>query len=261
LTHDQTVALQRSTITRKGVERPAYPGLTLEALTEMSAQQIADQAQTDISFRYALKELNPFAIIGADYSINNTGGALDLYNSVTGRGGITEEYLKDRAEYASRYFIAQKTDTRFPNYQSESGEQVYYVDRKTGYEIHAGPLSNALNPPALNQERQIIFGDLRSQPLEGGEKSDHIYGGGGVDTIQGHAGDDYLEGNDEGDYLYGDSATDPNVSGNDTLLGDQGDDHLYGGAGNDHLYGGIGDDILDGGTGNDILEGGAGFDT
>jgi pimeloyl-ACP methyl ester carboxylesterase len=70
--------------------------------TEMKATDIAAAAQNDIAVRYALRALNPFALVGADYSAFNVDGALEFYDPGTGFGKLTQQYLDDRAAFLER---------------------------------------------------------------------------------------------------------------------------------------------------------------
>ena len=76
--------------------------LTIDSLATATESQLAGLAQGSeaIAYRYALKELNPFAVVGnnAIYDLHNTNGDLDLYNPATGTGALTNRYLADRAE-------------------------------------------------------------------------------------------------------------------------------------------------------------------
>jgi hypothetical protein len=55
-----------------GVQRPISTNLTSE--------QLVAKAKTDIAWRYALRELNPFVIEGVDYDKRNEDGSLDLFD-------------------------------------------------------------------------------------------------------------------------------------------------------------------------------------
>src|SRR5262249_35375663 len=191
------------------------------------------------AYRYAVKNLNPFVVIGADYIQFSNPGDLDLYDPTTGNGSITLEYLKDRVE-----FLAKKLEI---NENNATGlfSGTYYKDNQSGYEIGLGaaPLP------------QFIFGNSQDEIIDGSVIwGDRLYGGDGADTINGNGGDDYIEG-DEGNDLLLSGGT-----GNDTILGGQGDDLLEGGDGNDTLYGGLDNDTLRGGKDNDQLIGGIGGD-
>ena len=66
----------------------------------ITAPNVASQAEQSggLAYRYALKELNPFVVIGANYALHNVsgtyGGPLDLYNPDTGMGTLTDESVK-----------------------------------------------------------------------------------------------------------------------------------------------------------------------
>jgi Ca2+-binding RTX toxin-like protein len=185
------------------------------------------------AYRYALKELNPFVVLGADYTQFHNPGDLDLYDPTTGNGSITLEYLKDRAT-----FLEKKIEVNRSAFPSVSGSLslTYYKDNASGYEIG---LPDAPLP-------QMIFGNATDETIDGSVIwGDRLYGGDGADTIEGNGGHDYIEGNE----------------GNDVLLsGGLGSDTILGGQGDDLLEGGIGNDTLDGGLDNDMMRGGAGLD-
>lgn len=87
----------------------------VESLAAKSADALTNLAKDGdldaIAYRYALQQLNPFAILGADYSAHNTGGKLDLYDPETGEGELTEQYLKDRATFLTNVIQANTDDT------------------------------------------------------------------------------------------------------------------------------------------------------
>ena len=75
------------------------------SLDSQSSDTLAASAKNGpdaLAYRYALKELNPFALLGADYGIHNQNGELDLYNKETGEGELTDQYLTDRAQFLGR---------------------------------------------------------------------------------------------------------------------------------------------------------------
>ncbi|MGH7232724.1 MAG: calcium-binding protein, partial [Nitrospiraceae bacterium] len=179
-------------------------GAQIVSLVGMLPQDVSNQAEAEIAYRYALRELNPFVVLGADYDRHNTDGELDRFNSVDGTGTLTHEYLIDRA-----LFLAKKIDLNLAN--SEAGVTgIHYQDAMSGYEI-APILAGA----------EVIFGGDSSEVVLGKDDDDRLYGGGGHDVLQGLSGDDYLEGG----------------QGNDILSGGEDDDLLKGGAGFDtYIY-------------------------
>ncbi len=156
--------------------------------------------QTDaegLAYRYALVSLNPFAVLGADYAGFNANGALELYNSATDSGEITDQYLKDRAEFLVRktWFNTNDLPTQKRMLEEKDNhlyqkDDTYFVDEASGYKIAQGfdPAS-----PFANIHR-YYFGDDQANAFTGGGVSDFLYGGGGLDLLTGNEGNDYLEG-------------------------------------------------------------------
>jgi Ca2+-binding RTX toxin-like protein len=106
-----------------------------------------------------------------------------------------------------------------------------------------------------------IWGNDKSERIDGSKYNDFIGGNGGNDTLVGGAGNDTLISGDDkdtpdrfgNDLLIG-------GAGNDLLLGENGADRLFGGAGNDTAWGGAQNDNMHGGLGNDLLGGDEGND-
>ncbi len=207
-----------------------------------SASTIAGNAGVEttdaVAYRYALTELNPFAVLGANgvqtetlYAPHRVNGALDLFNDATGTGTLTLDYLQDR-----ELFLKGKVALNQADRDTSSGS-IYFFDATQAYEIATA------DDPA--NTRQFIFGSEADERFESGSKADHLYGGAGVDLLIGNAGNDYLQGD----------------AGSDQLEGGAGVDTLIGGRGHDVLEGGENNDFIDGGLDNDILRGGAGLDT
>ncbi|MGN2393700.1 hypothetical protein, partial [Pelomicrobium sp. G1] len=71
-----------------------------------------------LATRYALQALNPFALVGADYSAFNVKGELDLFDPATGNGDFTPHYLTDRADFLARrlWFSAEDIEPVNPTY-------------------------------------------------------------------------------------------------------------------------------------------------
>ncbi len=241
---------------------------TFELLTSPSSTQSLATGADDagVAYRFALQELNPFAIVGADYSIHNQNGELDLYDSQTGEGTMTEEYLKDRTAMLSWKIYQNERDIGGIITQQPVSSNAVFIDSKTTETIRIGHVSDA-------QRRNIYFGGDGTDAFDSPSGlADRLYGGAGDDTLKGNGGDDYLEGNADSDTLYGDDGLDILIGGagidwlyggsdGDTLDGGLGGDILHGEEGDDTVKGGKGNDLLIGGEGNDTLEGGEGVDT
>lgn len=209
--------------------------LRIESLVGEPAGTVASKAkQSDsagLAYRYALKELNPFVLVGADYTtVHNSLGALDLYEFHTGEGTWTRQGLYDRAELLSerlKYMVADGTPA--------NRSTTLYEDRLTSFTNERGATAT----------EAVIFGSAENEEFIGRSGNDHIYGGDGYDLVYGREGHDYLEGGEGGDSLYGEL-------GSDILFGQKGDDILHGGDGVDRLDGGLDNDVLKGGEGTDI---------
>ncbi|BFU95945.1 MAG: hypothetical protein NTNFB02_26670 [Nitrospira sp.] len=177
------------------------PRLTpVEVIVE--AQHNTDRG---LAFRYALRELNPFAVVGADYQgLGHTfDGRLALFDPAIGFGEMTEEYLADRAG-----FLEAKIEINLLN-NTTSGDTIHYVDVATGYEIKTGTIASI--------DREYLFGADKTDIFVGNSADDHLFGGAGSDVLFGSGGNDYLQGD----------------TGNDRLDGTIGSDTLNGGAGFD----------------------------
>mgnify|MGYP001343542512 CR=1 FL=1 len=87
-------------------------GLSVQLLSEVAPNGLAEYAKTDLAYRYALKELNPFVVFGVDYdAAHNANGELELYNPETGQGELTEQWIHDRGYFLERYANALQTLT------------------------------------------------------------------------------------------------------------------------------------------------------
>ncbi|KJV05287.1 calcium-binding protein [Methylocucumis oryzae] len=162
-----------------GTELP--DDLNGDALTFIPAfehDDIVETAKTDIAWRYALKQLNPFVISDISYEQHNTDGALDLYDPETGEGRLTEQWLNDRARFVVLVAKASENSTPDPLLSLN-----YFKDITDEKELGM--------PVGTNQ---TIFGSDEADAIEGGALIDHLYGGESNDTLTGNSGNDYLEG-------------------------------------------------------------------
>jgi hypothetical protein len=176
-------------------------GLTIVPLTTLTAAELQTAASNPDAFatRYALRELNPFAVLGADYSRFNQNGELDLFDPATGAGRLTSEYLADRAALLAWQTLLNTRDILTGPARPYSGDEVseatQFLDRATGSQIVLGG--------QLAARRRILFGAAGMDLLDGGTLNDRLYGGAGNDVLNGNGGNDYLEGGDGDDRLFG----------------------------------------------------------
>lgn len=211
-----------------------------------SASMVARAKQNDaegLAYRYALKELNPFVLIGPAtvYASHNANGELDRYSAAADTGALTDLYLADRASFLSwknQKNIKDIDDDTALQRTDFGAESFLFTDRTLKNAAAQDYNVRVLGGNALQRidPIRILFGGDSAETLAGSTYADHLYGGAATDTLTGGEGNDYLEGG----------------GGNDQLSGDDG---------NDILIGGAGDDVLAGGDGSNRLEGGSGFDT
>jgi hypothetical protein len=208
---DVKTALAGATVT---IEQFVVLNTQGNAVIRLAPSEVKVAAEEDsdrgLAFRYALKALNPFAVIGADYNGigHASNGALTLFDLATGFGDMTNQYLTDRAA-----FLEAKIELGLLN-QDKSADSIHFRDVASNYEIKTTTLFEIDN-------RQFLFGGKDSDVLQGEGLNYHLYGGDGHDVLIGQGGADYLEGN----------------GGNDVLAGGTGNDELRGGDGFDtYLY-------------------------
>jgi Ca2+-binding RTX toxin-like protein len=171
---------------------------TIAPLVTTSAAQLASVALTTeaIAYRYALKELNPFAIVGPTttavfYDQHNADGELDLFDAAARTGALTSEWIADRAAFQSWKNFANINNTSVQ--QSPPGNaMVRFVDLPQKYNLSVIP--QGAGTPVDVLTHRFAFGGDSTDAVIGGAKSDRLYGGGGTDYLQGRADDDYLEG-------------------------------------------------------------------
>lgn len=183
----------------------------------LSREEIVKNAKTSIAWRYALRELNPFVIKDVDYARHNTDGSLDLYNPETRMGGMTEEYLQDRAAMLTWKMRFEKLGARDDDDTRRGGPKPYNEDWDTSQVIGNWDfIDRTLKLPGLQEFRlsidgtgvslhdhQIVFGTKNDDTINGAGDSDRLYGGAGWDTLDGKGGNDYLEGGTGSDtYLF-----------------------------------------------------------
>lgn len=227
---------------------------SLKALSQSRVEELVklavDPSAEQMQMRFALTHLEPFLRTGGSFDDFNRDGSLDLYNPETGKGGLTKNYLSDRAALLDAVMYPWKN---VPWQASMAGAVLAAINGwNAGLSgtLKLLSLVNLLNSKYQyrdlsfadytigkdNTESIIVFGTEKADVLDAGTKTGHLYGGDGEDMLFGKGGDDYLEGGAD-------------------------NDQLYGRGGKDILFGGSGNDLLEGGAGEDTLEGGLGFDT
>ncbi|HQW20009.1 MAG TPA: hypothetical protein PLI90_04970 [Rhodocyclaceae bacterium] len=148
---------------------------TLDILAAKSRDDLVALSKNNIAYRYALKELNPFAILGADYDPQNTAGQLNLFDPATGTGEMTKEYLADRAA-----FLTWKNKLATEDFDGTTGAyskapDAYFKDLGSNLTINLG------SGGSLTDKPRYIFGADQSggatENLTGGSKALNILSG------------------------------------------------------------------------------------
>ncbi|MGD9950489.1 MAG: calcium-binding protein [Desulfobulbus sp.] len=226
--------------------------LQVKSLVPITTDELAQLAQGDVAYRYALLELNPFAVVNADYSQLNQNGELD-------RSTHSDQYIEDRAKFL--YYLTHP-DATVSNFDPD----IDFVDNRLGISIE---IDNGMM--SFQDDSQYLFGNLEGELLEGEDEIDHLYGMGGNDILKGYGGADYLEGGLGQDTMIGGSGDDTfYVQGQDTdydkFIGGEDTDTILGGAGDDtirvhELLASDSIEVIDGGGGNNTVSGTAISDT
>ncbi len=188
--------------------RPTLPGgaLAVSSLVDISASELLTQAQSEIGlhYRYALRALNPFVVIGPDalYARHNHSGELNPFVSASATpAGMTEQYLVDRTRMLA-FLNAANTIDATGLATNAVGDQLLYRDRTR--RISSGsndgkPTELLVSPvgiPAFQGANTPLldFGTDGADILQGRNNVDRLYGGIGADLLEGGRANDYLEG-------------------------------------------------------------------
>ena len=213
------------TINSKLNTLPAAGGLQLVSLVGKSAAELKVKAEglvepdNAIAYRYALVNLNPFAIVDHTdtlYTPHNQHGELDLYdpNATTNPGALTEQYLTDRAAMLAAVIQANTNDAGAVIVNSGDSFTYQDVERNLTLDVLNTANYGGILPPL---RYKVIFGGNNGDTLTGTNGNDRIYDGSGNDTLNGGAGGDYLEGGRGDDAYVG-------LNEHDTVLDVQGND-------------------------------------
>ncbi len=156
-----------------------YQNLRIVAVADLSRDAGFDTAE-GLAYRYALENLNPFAVVGdVDfYAQHNGSGELDAAR-------FSEDYLSDRAAFLTLKNEVFGSDLGTGSVRAY--DRVEYLDRASGLLLN----TTVIGP---DPSRRIVFDADKDEPLTGGVREDHLYGGAGDDILEGKGGDDYLEG-------------------------------------------------------------------
>ncbi|MSQ68323.1 MAG: hypothetical protein EXR83_09040 [Gammaproteobacteria bacterium] len=213
-----------------------HPSARLVSLLETDPAMLAGLALESAAHRYALREFNPYAVVGDDTLYTQRISAPQL-----AAGQTSAAEWADRAQMFGYEMGRRRNDAPGPFVLGE--QAVRFLDLRTGLEFQVQPV--ALGRPLARPTVRVAFGSELADgvaELAGSTGPDRLYGGGGADVLAGEPGDDHLEGG----------------AGEDVLLGGEGRDTLAGGPGADVLCGSTlarGEDHA-----SDLLLGGPGLD-
>ncbi|MCZ4321521.1 calcium-binding protein [Pseudomonas anguilliseptica] len=193
-------------------------GGALSLRADLTREEIIEKANSDIAWRFALRELNPFVVTGISYEQYNTDGSLDLHDPETGQGHMTESYIKDRAAMLTWKVAFDNGEMDDNDSPHDGGQKPYNRDWDTNSVVGNWDFID------LDPARRLDGGAPLTLSIDG-----QGFGGAAHKVVFGSNGGDLIEGDHESDHLYG-------MAGNDSLKGGEGWDYLEGGAGNDDYY-------------------------
>jgi hypothetical protein len=109
-----------------------YAARTERVLLADAGRLAMENSDRGLAYRYALKNLNAFALIDRDYSSQNANGELDFYDLATGQGELTKEWLTDRAEFLKWHLetgIVDKTGAlkQYAAYDAAGGPRIFQI--------------------------------------------------------------------------------------------------------------------------------------
>ena len=162
-----------------------------------------------MAWRYALRELNSFVITDVSYAAYNTDGSLNRYDKDSNPGGLTDEYLADRAAMLAWKLQFDKNGARDDDDAARTGSKPYIEDWDASYVAgnwdfidlaHAGSIKLAIDGAGIStSDHQVVFGSKLGDTINGSGDTDRLYGMAGADTLEGKDGADYLEGGADAD--------------------------------------------------------------
>lgn len=174
--------------------KPAYENLQIASVESLASDATADNAQGQ-AYRYALVNLNTFAITGSESLYTAQANELKADN-------FTEQYLGDRSLLLSAINQRNKDNNQRPD--KIGGEVVRFKDTDIGEVIAGGNSAGQGHANTATLSKTIIFGNAdNNTDLVAGDTNDFLYGFAGDDILHGQGGNDYLEGGAGSDlYIY-----------------------------------------------------------
>ena len=195
--------------TGKDGSKPVLESITVKKSDPVDHRALLNNEE-GMAYRYALLNLNPFAVFGSiDYQAYNTNRELDLY-SANNPNGMTEGYLKDRSNmlglmnefdsektaYGKRFGSTGLVNSPETAHALRNMDDVLYEDFSANGGKRLQLDINYKNMPE-SVKQHISFGTNQNDDkgeLTGGSKNDRLYGLAGDDTLKGLRGSDHMEG-------------------------------------------------------------------
>lgn len=198
--YQQIITLQQHLL-KKDTNTGKYQILSLVDENQSWQQQAYQSNGKDgIALRYALKNLNPFAIIGINYDEFNKNKELNPF-STENPNGMTETYIQKRAE-----MLQDLRDSKAKTIIYHDLESNQFTGEVLNNTVSGSPF------PIYDDNTKVIFGTDGddSDKLAGSSKDDYLFGGAGNDTFVSSKGNDYMEGGLDHDIYH--------VKDNDTVF-------------------------------------------
>ena len=154
-------------------------------LTNRTGAELAELAQGDIGYRYALANLQPFALTGnrSLFAAANADGRYDRFDPDTGEALISDAWLGDRGK-----FLAWKSASESGGQMAISGTEDWTFTDHSLTDSNGEPLTIELKTGAADAgTNQVVFGSDDGEIFKGVSGSDRMYGGGGDDVLRGGA--------------------------------------------------------------------------
>jgi len=262
--YDQ-IQLLRDALFEGGALKPVYSGLTIVPLGGIAPATLAERAETDVAYRYALRELNPFVVTGDEslYAQHNKDGVLDAgqsgsaywFDRANFMAGLIEANIGSRATSSGEPYLLSGTDVEYSDTMNDAVlhevTPFRVIFQRTSVDLQPASNDVILVDDRSDKVSRVTFSDMGT--ITGANGDDRIYGEYGNNEIRGLAGEDIIEGGFGNDTLFGNDIANAD---------DQAADILKGGPGSDTYFANFGDviDDLDGlgvvNLRNDLLKSG-----
>ncbi|MGR9090725.1 MAG: putative Ig domain-containing protein, partial [Gammaproteobacteria bacterium] len=217
--------------------KPVFSGLKILPLVDIDAATLAQRAETETAYRYALHRLNPFVVTGSESIYVQHNPVDDTGSGILDSGQFSSAYWFDRATFLLGLTDANVDSRSTPNGDPTvlSGADIEYLDATNGRLLHeATPyrvtIQRAsddviLHDAPAGKVSRVTFSN--GAMIAGSSGDDRLYGEQAANTLIGNRGEDKLEGGNGDDTLYGNDASNADDDAPDLLQGGRGADSYY----------------------------------